>query len=206
MARVGATIATTGTAVSGNTGTGTVTAVALIGGILPKAGTWVLTCVEKISNGGRFSITDPDGNVLRNNLTMTAGSGVSTTFYLPEIGMKFTITDATDFEVNDAFNLVVTAVDKWVPFDPAGAPGYRTPKGIFMGDEIAAADLVAADVANQPILIGGAGCVIDGSQLVFDASVSSLAVSLETISVGKSVRDHLYNIGIFPEDTIDIDV
>lgn len=202
MARVAVTVPTTGTADAGNTGNGTVTGVALIAGTLPRAGTWVLECTAAVLNGGTFKLTDPGGNIIRNNLVLTAGAGVATTFYIPEVGLKFIITDgATDFIVGDKFTIAATASGKWVPFNPDAVNGGQIPRGILLVDNVTAAALVAGDVTGQTILTGGA-CTVDSQQIIFDDGVSTLDTVL---AGGKTVRDYLAEIGIFSEDTIDID-
>lgn len=45
---------------------------------------------------------------------------------------------------------------EWVPFEnPAATDGKGTPAGIFLGEEISAADLIAGSTSGQPILIIG---------------------------------------------------
>lgn len=203
MARVAVTVPTTGTADAGNAAnTGTVTGVALIAGTLPRAGTWVLECIAAVANGGTFKLTDPGGNIVRNDLVMTVGAGTATTFYLPEVGLKFVITNgATDFSVGEKFTIAVTASGKWVPFNPAAVNGGQIPRGILLVDSVTAAALVAGDVTGQAILTGGC-CTVDSQQIVFDDGVSTLDTVL---AGGKTVRDYLAEVGIFAEDTIDID-
>lgn len=202
MAKIPITVPTTGTADGGNTGDGTVTSVAVAAGILPRIGTWELEVIATATNGGTFKLTDPGGNIVRNDLVMTAGAGAATTFYLPEVGLTFIITDgATDFASGDLFTIAITANGKWVPFDPDAVNGGAIPKGILLVDNVAAADLVAGDVTGQALLVGGA-CTIDSQQLVFDDGVSTVDTVL---AGGKTVREALAEIGIFVESTIDID-
>lgn len=202
MAQVAVTVPTTGTADGGNTGNGTVTGVALIAGLLPRVGTWTLECITAVADGGVFKLTDPGGNIIRNDLAMTAGAGLATTFYVPEVGLTFIITDAaTDFIVGDKFTIAVTASGKWVPFDPDAVNGAQIPRGILLSDSVTAAALVAGDVVDQAILTGG-GCTVDGQQIVFDDGVSTVDTVL---AGGQTVRDALAIYGIFIEDTIDID-
>lgn len=201
MARVAVTVPTTGTA-GANTGNGTVTGVALASGVLPRVGTWTLEAIAAVANGGTFKLTDPGGNIVRNNLVMTVGAGAATTFYLPEVGLTFIITDgSTDFIVGDKFTIAVAASGKWVPFKPDAVNGGQTPRGVLLVDSVTAAALVAGDVTGQSILTGGA-CTVDSQQIVFDDGVSTLDTVL---AGGKTVRDYLADVGIFTEDTIDID-
>lgn len=62
LGKVTMAVPTTGTADGGNTGNGTVTQVA--GRSETLHGVYTLTCVEAITNGGKFQITDPNGNSL----------------------------------------------------------------------------------------------------------------------------------------------
>lgn len=202
LGRVAVTAPTTGTADAGNTGDGTVTAVALIAGTLPREGTWELECTVAAANGGTFKLTDPGGNIVRNNLVMAAGAGASTVFYVPEAGLTFTITDgATDFIVGDLFTIAIAASGKWVPFDPDAVNGGQVPRGVLLVDSVTAAALVAGDVTGQAILVGS-NCMVDSQQLVFDDGVSTISTVL---AGGQTVRDALASIGIFVESTIDID-
>ena len=86
------------------TGNGTMSNVKL--GPRGKVGDYVVTCTEAVTNGGVFSVVDPDGNALP-DLTLTAGSGNATNYVSDQI--NFTITDgSTDFAVDDAFTIAVT--------------------------------------------------------------------------------------------------
>ena len=198
MSKIPVSLPTTGTADEGNTGDGTCTGVALAAGDLPRVGTWVVECVTKIATGGVFKLEDPDGNIIVNDLTITLTA--ATTFIVNAAGMTFILTPgATDFEVGDKFTFAASAVAKWTAFDPTAVNGAQIPRGVYMGDEIAAATIVAGDVADAPILVGGA-CTVDADQLVMEAG------DLDTVLAGGgTVRDALANIGIFTEDTVDID-
>ena len=191
---------TSGTAGGSNTGNGTCTAVALAAGApVPIAGTWTLTCTTAVTNGGIFSLTDPNSNVVATNLTMVAGAGTATIFTVA--GMIFTLTDgSTDFAATDTFTILSTAVNKYLPLEADAVNGLEIPKAIFMGEAIAAADIVAADVEDQLIMIGGNGVFIDEDQVVLENSLT-----LDTIlSSGDSIREALQKLGIIAEDTDDI--
>jgi hypothetical protein len=203
MARIACIVPTTGTADAGNTGDGTVTVVGLIAGTLPRVGTWVLECIVATAHGGTFKLTDPGGNIVRNDLVLAAGAGLATEFYIPEVGLKFTITDAgTDFASGDIFTIAITAGTKWVPFSADGINGSQIPRGIFIGDDVTAAALVAGDVVNQPIIVAGVGAAFDSSLLVIEGGAT-----LDTVLAnGQTVREALYALGFYAEETLDINV
>jgi hypothetical protein len=59
----------------------------------------------------------------------------------------------------------------WVPWTSvAAANGQSVPAGIYVGDDIAAATLVAAAVSDAPILKGG-WCILDNNKIVLDGDV-----------------------------------
>ena len=201
MGRQQAAVPTTGTG-TGNTGTGTMTAVALIPGVTPAAGTYTFTCIAAVANGGVFKVTDPNGNVLKNNITMAPGAGAATQFYYAEFGLTFTLTDAaTDFIVGDKFTLAVTNPNAWVPFNPAACDGSQVPAGIYTGDTIPAAIIAAGAVTSCPIVVGGEGSEFDYSLMTVENSASVATV----LPGGRTVRECLYLLGLFSMDTIDID-
>lgn len=195
MAKKPVTIPTDMTADVGNTGDGTVSAVAAAAGGTPIVGTWELELIEAVANGGVFKLTDPNGNIVAPRLTMNPGAGGTTDFIVA--GLAFTITDgATDFIVGDLFTLAVTANGKNVPFDAAGVDGSEIPLTIYMGEDIAAADLVAGDVVDCPMLFTGAK--FDEDKLVFDDGASDFDTVLST---GKTIRDTLHDLGLIPTGT-----
>jgi len=93
----------------------------------------------------------------------------------------------------------VGATGKWSPYTTIAT---EVPCGIYLGGDITAAELVAGDVVNRPILVGGLGCTVDESQLVFENSLT-----LESVVAALSVttRIALSWLGIFSEATIDGD-
>ena len=199
MAKKNLTVPTTGTAGT-NTGNGTVTAVAAgVGGIQLLVGIYVLTCTFAVTNGGVFKLEDPNGNIIADNLTLRVGAGLLTSFSVG--GLVFTITDgSTDFAADDEFTITTVAVGKYIPLDPAGVDGSQLFAGIYLGEEITAAALVAGDIATSPMLVGG-NCTIDENQLVFENSAALTTLQ----SDGKTIEQAMAVYGIFPEATIDID-
>lgn len=98
----------------------------------------------------------------------------------------------------------VAASQKWVPFtDETATNGTAIPQGFFVGDPITAADLVAGDVEDVPILVGDA--IVDEGQIVIENSkLLTTVITIGTTDL-RTVEDHLANRGIFPEETVDID-
>lgn len=61
----------------------------------------------------------------------------------------------------------VAASGLWTPWNSVvGTDGSAVPRGIYRGDDIAAADLVAGNVEDVPILVGNAR--VNESLVVFD--------------------------------------
>lgn len=121
------------TADVGNTGNGTVTALALAPGGPPLAGAWNLECTFAVTNGGVFKLEDPNGEIVADNLTMRVGAGLLTSFSVA--GLSFIVTDgATDFAAGDKFALAVTDLgDKWTPWVEDGLNGSGQAMGIMPG-------------------------------------------------------------------------
>jgi hypothetical protein len=92
-----------------------------------QVGNYLVKCITKVTDGGVFSVTAPDGTVLP-NLTLTPGS-TNTTAYASS-HLSFSITDATDFEVNDLFTVAVAAGGTPVV---VGGTGTGTMSSITLG-------------------------------------------------------------------------
>lgn len=98
-----------------NGGNGTCTVLSATG--QPTPGAWTLELNTEVANGGVWTLTDPDGNEIADDVTMTPGAGAATV--ISEGGLQFTLTDgANDFELGDTFTITVpaTSVDlnaKW---------------------------------------------------------------------------------------------
>jgi len=91
-------VSSTGTADGGNTGNGTMTAV--VGKKYIKTGTYTVTCITAATNGGVFSVTDPDSVRLPN-------ATVGTSYTSAQLG--FILNDSsTDFIIGDEFTLAVS--------------------------------------------------------------------------------------------------
>jgi len=154
-----------------------------------------------IAEGGLFKLEDPNGNLLANNIEMSGVALGASVFMSPAIGMTFTITDgAADFIVGDTFALTVSGDGDWTPYDPASILGAQFPTGIYdpegnLGD-ITAAALVAADVTDMPILIGGVR--FDSDQLVFENGAYTSMVA----NTGMTVTQYLEMLNMYAEETV----
>lgn len=84
------------------TGDGTLTLLKA-GRKIKRNGLYTVICTTAVTNGGVFTVTDPDGNVL-GTATIAPGAGGVIQFTHPQI--SFLLTDAsTDFQVNDEFDV-----------------------------------------------------------------------------------------------------
>lgn len=135
LARRKVATAITPAADGGNTGNGTVTVASVVHGPVPLVGTYVLECIEAVTNGGVFQLKDPNGAIVAGYLPMTVGAGAATIF--EAAGLIFTVTDGgTDFAVGDSFNLPVVADGKLVPFATDGAGGAQSPLCILLHESV----------------------------------------------------------------------
>lgn len=68
------------------------------------------------------------------------------------------------------------------------------PAGLLMSDDIASATIVAGDVDDQPLLIGG-GKLVDEDLIILE---NSLTLASIIVATGKTIRQHLQDIDIYP--------
>jgi hypothetical protein len=150
LARLADVVAVTASAVSGG-GNGTVTAASVdVGPVVPLVGVYTLTCLLAVTNGGKWKLTDPNGEIVADDLEQTVGAGAATVFKVG--GLVFTITDGgTDFSAGATATLTVAASGKMVAYDPNGAGGAQVPKAVVAKAITAAA---AGDIATQVIIKG----------------------------------------------------
>lgn len=94
---------------------------------------------------------------------------------------------------------------QWVPFNSlVQTNGESVPRGIYLGDDIDAADLADGDIEDVPILVGNATVnenlvVWDGGTLSADSIVNPANIEART------AREALAeSSGIFLEDTVSI--
>lgn len=184
------------------TGNGTLTALSTVEGSTVKPGAYTLTCTFAVTHGGVFKLTGPGGGIIADNLTMRAGAGLTTAFSVG--GLNFTLTDgSTDFAAADAFTITVAAGSgKYVPLKVNGKDGAQRVAGIYIGDNIAAADLVAGDVANASILYAGNLCEIDGAKIPSDGDYASTLATV--LPSGRTAREELALLGIYDVTTVSL--
>lgn len=91
----------------------------------------------------------------------------------------------------------IAASGKFVPYtNEAATDGTALPAGVYIGPDIAAADIVAGDVADIQVLLGGA-VVIDEDQLTIE-NAKTLGTVIAAVSVNaRTVEDVLNYKGIY---------
>ena len=101
----------------------------------------------------------------------------------------------------------VASTGKYTPYvSGTTTTGASVPSAIYMGDDIAAADLVAGDIEDVDILVGG-GCLVDKNQVVFDdgtLSNASVVIAIANAFWTLTAEKCLGLFGIYQQDTIDI--
>jgi hypothetical protein len=137
--------AAVGAAVAGNVGNGTITAAPVVG-VAAKPGVYRIVCIEPATDGGKFTVEDPDGILLG-----VASVGVEFTTQL-----TFTIADgAIDFASGDAFTITVAAGSgKFKQIDFAAVDGSNVACGLLLLDAAApdGADSSAVAVVRNAIV------------------------------------------------------
>jgi len=97
----------------------------------------------------------------------------------------------------------VAASGKFVPFtDETAVDGTAIPAGIYIGDDVAAADLVAGDVIDAPVLLFGARFA-DDKLVIENAKTLATIIDVGTVNA-RTVEDELISISLIPENVIDI--
>lgn len=158
------------TANGGNAGNGVFGAVIVSNQAI--TGTYQVEITGAAANGGAFSVTDPNGDVVG-----TGEVGVE----FSAGGLSFTIADgSTDFAVGDKWTIAVNAgLGEWVPYDDDGAnDGRRTVSGVLYNH----ADATEADV--------------EATIIVRDAEVASARL----IGLDDAGRADLTSLGIIVRD------
>lgn len=78
-----------------------------------------------------------------------------------------------------------------------GEVSASIPIGLFWSNEVLAATIVAGDVTNQKLLVGG-DIRLDEDKIILENSLTLASIITAT---GKTVEQHLQDIGIFPAKT-----
>lgn len=134
-------VPTTGTADGGNTGDGTMTAVAAQ--TKTKNGVYTMTCTAVALNSGTFSVVDPDGLVLD-------PATVAITYSDPQI--TFLINDGVaDYVVGNIFTVTVAIGDRTYKLVDSGeSDGSEVATSVLLDDRIDATSVnVAVAVAER---------------------------------------------------------
>ena len=180
----------TATADGSNTGDGTVTEYALAAtGAPAKIGSYILTCIEAVTNGGVFKFVDPDGKLVADDITILAGAGGVIVFIGD--GMTFKITDAaTDFIVGDFFTLTIgVGTLLYAFYSPTGTNGVSIPVAVSLSE------VVAAGAGDDPVgvMLGGK---IDAAKLIIDGSAAGVGIT-------EAIKDSLRTFGIIVESALE---
>lgn len=179
---MGQVLAVAGTAAAGgsNTGTGTISAYALVtNSEAQKIGNYLFTFTATLAG----DLTDPDGNVLLKGVVLTQDDAT----VISAGGITFTITDATTagtaFAADDTFTMPVEAgTFKYAPYATDGIGGLETIQGILTVEKIKAA---SGDL-NGHVMIGGE---VDKDNLIIDADGSSTTITASIIQELANVKD-----------------
>ena len=130
------TNAVAGVAGGGNTGTGVISVAQYEPWALP--GVYTLTCTAAASNSGTFSVVGPDGVEIGPATVAVEFRGG---------GLRFTITDDTDFIVGDTFTITIP-VGKYKAWNPTNTDGSSKVAGILLN----AVDASAGDAPGTAIV------------------------------------------------------
>ncbi len=143
-------VVTTGAPTVVGTGNGTISGLSL--GPDAKPGQYLVENIEAITNGGRFKVVSPDGEVIAVG-SIVAGAG-GTLVLADQRQLNLTITDgATDFAVGDKFQVFVfnELTKKVLAWNPVGTfDGRHRAQGIlYDAVDASAADKVGVIIARD---------------------------------------------------------
>lgn len=175
----------TAAAVAGNTGTGTMSAVTVTATNGLMLGVYKLTITKAAANAGDFIVTNPKGYVVGAGTVAVAFS---------QAGLAFTLSDATDFVVGDAFTITVAGTVKYKAAVATATDGSAVAAALYIGNSQGAVrDTVMVATTDTNVLVLNRGKVIVAlSALALDASYSTAALKL-------AVYDTLADLGILVE-------
>ena len=150
------------------------------------------TMAVTAEHGGRFSLADPNGNVLDSNILLPGTTG-GTVVVTGLGGLTFTLTDgATDFVEDDFFTITVAAGNgKLKKSVSTSVDGSEIPKYVITQDITNVADAIKS--------VGKRG-IVDENKLVFEG-----VEDLDTLVHGKSMKDWLHDRGIYGKDSQHLD-
>jgi len=192
-------VPTTGTAGAGNSGDGTMTGVT--GGRAVKAGTYTMTCIQAVTNGGIFTVADPDGYALPNAIVGTSYTNDQINFDINDGG--------SDFAVNDTFTVTVPDGGGQVrAINMSGVDGSAKAYGILTED----VDASAPDEYSRAYTSGGTyeikpGDTITGATSGATGRVIKVEVSTGSWSGGDAEGDIYIDTksGTFQAENLDVD-
>ncbi|RXF72116.1 head decoration protein [Hansschlegelia zhihuaiae] len=147
---------------AGNTGNGVLTMATPATTSTAKTGVYVVTCTEPATNGGTFSVEDPDGVTIG-----TAKVGVA---YAKQV--RFTIADgATDFVAGDLFTITV---DKEAPSEKLTAIDFSATDGRQNACGVSLIKTVALDGEDNVdgVVFSKRGSVVRRQGLVWPAGAT----------------------------------
>lgn len=176
-------VSTTAPTVIGGTGTGVMTALSL--GPDAKTGNYKVINRAAVAEGGDFEVIDPDGESIGRFLMGTTSTGTAS-FTSRQI--NFTLSDATDYILNNHFNVAVfnqLSGGKVVAWDPTTFDGRHRVAGLLY----AAVDASAGDVAG--VLVCREAVVVK-SALQWAAAITSAQKEVaykELAKLGVVARD-----------------
>jgi len=97
----------------------------------------------------------------------------------------------------------ILATGKYVPFtDETATDGTAQPSAVYLGADIPAADLVAGDVEDSIVVLGGS-IILDKQRVVIENSKLLTTVIAATTVNARTVEDSLNMRGIFLGDSDD---
>lgn len=171
------TVPTTGTAGGTNTGNGTCTGVT--GGVNVQVGTYTLTCIQAVANGGVFQVANPNSEII-GICAINPGAGQTGVFTSDEI--NFTLTDAgTDFVYGDTFTIAVPAGGGQVrAINLSGVDGSANAYGILYD----AVDASASGQYTRTYTSGGTYEILPGDTVVGATSAATARVVAVTVTSG----------------------
>lgn len=98
-----------------------------------------------------------------------------------------------------------SATGKYVPLQSVVVTtGAAYPAGIYVGDDIPTADLIAGDVVDAPILVGEA--FVDLAKIIFDSDGAGPVTLASIVANGtlsqKTILQLIQELSIYPQNTI----